>query len=112
MHCSGHGYQSQIFYAFQNIWFHKGQILHINIKHYKLADSFCRKKYRHEGSCIFVSNVMNVRVVIFLKNLGSDKELEISATELVDFKIIVVCIYRFRHSDVKIFLGLLDIIIQ
>jgi hypothetical protein len=42
-----------------------------------------------------------------LKNLRRVKELEISATELVDFKIIVICIYR-AHSDVKIFLGILD----
>jgi hypothetical protein len=62
------------------------------MKHYKLAGSFCRKKDRHGCSCIFVSTVINVREVIFLKNLGRDKELEISATELVDFKIIVICI--------------------
>jgi hypothetical protein len=58
-----------------------------------------------------VRGVINIREVIFLKNLGRDKELEISATELVDFKIIEICIYR-SNSDVKIFLGILDEIIS
>jgi hypothetical protein len=77
-----------------------------------MADSFCRDKDKHGGSCIFVSNVKNVREVTFLKNLGRDKELEISAIELVNFKIIVICIHRSLHSNVKIFLGLLDEIIR
>jgi hypothetical protein len=91
---------------------HKDQILHINFEHYKLANSFCRDKDKHGGSCTFVSNEINVRGVTFLKNLRRDKELEISATELVDFKIIVICIYRSPDSDVKIFLGILDDIIS
>jgi hypothetical protein len=66
------------------------------------------KKDECGSSCRFVSNVINIREVIFLKNLGSDKELEISVTELVDFKIIVICTYRSPHSDVKIFLGIMN----
>jgi hypothetical protein len=50
--------------------------------------------------------------VIFLKNLVRDKELDILATKLVDFKIIVICVYRSPHIDVEIFLGILDEIIS
>jgi hypothetical protein len=44
--------------CFSEYWLQKDQILHINIEHYELADSFCRKKDKHEGPCIFVSNVI------------------------------------------------------
>jgi hypothetical protein len=96
--------------CFSEHWLQMDQILHLNIKHYKLADSFCRKKNKHRGSCIFVSNSVNVREVISLKNLGKDKELEISATGLV-VVVIVICIHRSR-SDVNNFLGILDEIIS
>jgi hypothetical protein len=103
MHFSGHGYQRQISLCFSEHWLQKDQILRTSIEHYKLADSFCRKRVKHRGSCIFVSDVINFGEVVFLKNLGRDKELEISATELIDFKIILICICR-SDSDVKIFL--------
>jgi hypothetical protein len=70
----------------------KDQIAHINIKHYKLADGFCRKRDKNGISCISVWDVINVKEVSFLRNLEREKEL-ISATELVDFKIIAICIY-------------------
>jgi exonuclease III len=41
-------------------------------------------------------------------NLGREKVFEISAIELVDFKIIVVCIYRSPNSNVANFLELLE----
>jgi exonuclease III len=41
-----------------------------------------------------------------------DREFEISAIELVDFKIAVNCIYRSPHSDVKKFLENLEEIIN
>jgi hypothetical protein len=56
-----------------------------------------RDKDKNGGSCIFVSSVINVREVNFLKNLGRDKELEISATKLVDFKFIVICMYVYIY---------------
>jgi exonuclease III len=37
--------------------------------------------------------------------------VEISAIEIVDFKIIVICIYRSPNSDEKTFLGLLEEVI-
>lgn len=48
----------------------------------------------------------------FSKNLGRDREFEISAIELVNFKIAVICIYRSPHSDVKKFLENLEEIIN
>jgi hypothetical protein len=93
--------------CFSEHWLQKDQILYENNEQYNPAEYFCREKGKHGGSCIFVSNVINVREVIFLKNLGRDKELEISTTELFDFKIIVIIIYKSPHGDVKISASLL-----
>jgi hypothetical protein len=38
-----------------------------------------------------------------LKDLCSEKEFEMSATELVEIKCIVICICRAPHSDVYSF---------
>jgi hypothetical protein len=57
-----------------------------------LADNFCRNTDKHGGSCIFVLNELQTRELTSLTNLGREKVSEISATELVDFKITVVCI--------------------
>jgi exonuclease III len=89
-------------------WLHSDQLIYINTEQYKLADSFCRNNEKHGGSCIFVSNGIKTREIIFLTNLERDRVFEISAIELVDFKIIVMCIYRSPNSDEEIFLELLD----
>jgi exonuclease III len=60
------------------------------------------------GSCIFVSNGIKTSEITFLKNLERDRIFEISAIELVDFKIIVMCIYRSPNSNEEIFLELLN----
>jgi hypothetical protein len=54
------------------------------------------------GSCIFVSNVINVREVLFFF-FRKFKELELSVTESVDFKIMVICIYNLLMVMLKPF---------
>ena len=41
-----------------------------------------------------------IKEVKYRKDLCSEKEFEMSAVGLVDFKCILICIYRFRHTDV------------
>jgi hypothetical protein len=53
-------------------------------------------------------NELKTRELTFLTNLGREKVFEISAIELVDFKIIVVCTYRSPNSNVDNFLELLE----
>jgi hypothetical protein len=66
------------------------------------------KKDKHGGSCIFVSNVINVREEISLKNLRRDKNLKYQLLNQLILNYSNLCIYRSPHSDVKIFLGILD----
>jgi exonuclease III len=92
---------------FSEHWLPREQLIHINIVQYKLADNFCRNTDNHGGFCIFVLNELKTRVLTFLMNLSMQKIFEISAIELLDFKIIIVCIYRSLNSNVHNFLELL-----
>jgi hypothetical protein len=46
-----------------------------------------------------------------LKGLGSENDFDMTEVELVDFKIILVCIYRSPHSDCYTFLNKLETVI-
>jgi hypothetical protein len=59
-------------------------------------------------TCIFVSNDLKTRELPFVNNLGRESVFEISAIEVVDLKIIVVCIYRPPNSNKEVFLELLE----
>ena len=43
--------------------------------------------------------------------MGSENDFEMTEVELVDFKFILVCIYRSPHSDFYTFLNKLEIVI-
>jgi exonuclease III len=94
--------------CFSEHWLLSDHFIYTNIEQYKLADKFCRNMDKHGGTCIYVLNDLKISEPTFLRNLGREKVFEISAIELVDFKILIVCIYRSPNSNVEIFLQLLD----
>jgi exonuclease III len=98
--------------CFSEHWFQRNHLIHINIDQYKLADYFCRNIGNHAGSCIFALNELKIRQLPFLKNLGREKVFEISANELIDFKITVVCIYRSPNSNKETFLEVSDEVVN
>lgn len=53
-------------------------------------------------------NDLHIKEVKHRKDLCSEKEFEMSAVELVDFKCILMCIYRFPHSYIYRFLDKLE----
>jgi hypothetical protein len=89
-------------------WLLSDHSIYTNIEQYKLGDKFCRNTDKHGGSCIYVLNELKTSEFTFLRNLRREKVFEISAVGLVDFKIMIVCIYRSLNSNVEIFLQLLD----
>jgi exonuclease III len=89
-------------------WLHRDYLLHINVDQYKLGANFCRTSNRYGGTCIFVSNDLKTRELPFVNNLARESVFEISAIEVVDLKIIVVCIYRSPNSNKEIFFELLE----
>ena len=56
------------------------------------------------GTCIFVPGDLYINEVKYPKDLRREKEFEMSAVGLVDFKGILICIYRFPHTNMYRFL--------
>ena len=69
-------------------------------------------KCSYGGTCILVRDDLYTQEVKYLKDLCSEKEFEISAVELVEFKCLVICISRSPHSVVYRFLGKLEALIR
>jgi hypothetical protein len=81
------------------------QINLINLDEYKLRSQFCRTKKKGGGSCIFVKDVLKTKQIHYLHEIGQEKDFELSAVELLDIKMVIVCIYRSPESDLDEFLA-------
>jgi hypothetical protein len=66
----------------------------------------------HGGACIYVKRGIEVREVNYLQNMSEEKNFEMAAIELVECKIIVVCIYRTPDGNFREFVSKLDLVIQ
>jgi hypothetical protein len=77
-----------------------------------LADKFCGNSDKQGGSCIFVLNELKISELPSLTYIGREKVFEISAIELVDFKIIVVCIRRTSRSNAENLLELSEVTVN
>jgi hypothetical protein len=80
----------------------------LKINNFKLVSKFCRKDFKNGGSCIYINKELNAREITFLNDLCSEKYFELSIVELVEFKWLLICIYRSPHSEVRIFLEKLE----
>lgn len=98
--------------CFTEHWVKEDYLNLIQIDQYKLVNYFSRKKYEHGGSCIYVKNGTRTRELNYLKDLNEEKEFEMSATELVDYGFIILCIYRPPDSNFQNFLKILQSIMQ
>ena len=98
--------------CFTEHWMKEDYLNLIHIDQYKLVNYFSRKKSEHGGSCIYVKNGTKTRELNYLKDLSEEKEFEMSATELVDYEFIILCIYRPQNSNFQNFLKVLESIMQ
>ena len=73
--------------------------------------SFSRSSRNSGGSGIFVRNFLHTKDVDYLKELGSENTSELSAVELIDFNLILVCIYRSPGGNFYEFLHKLESVI-
>ena len=89
------------------------EINNINLDPYKLGTSFCRKKQKHGGACIYVSKSLQFSA-INLEKFHREKDLEICALKLnIQTKnFIIICIYRSPTGDFTYFLTKLEIILN
>jgi hypothetical protein len=93
--------------CFSEHWLNKEHLLQINIDYYKLAANFCRISNKYGGTCIYVLNYIKTKELTFVQNLTREGIIEISAIEIVDRKIIIICIYRPPSSSRECFLQLI-----
>ena len=97
---------------FTEHWLNCHKIHAINISHFTLANAFCRSNSDHSGSCIFLKKGVMTKELNFLNELGKENSFELSVTELVQYAIIVVCIYGSHGGKFDTFLNKLELIIQ
>jgi hypothetical protein len=88
------------------------QISLINLDQYSLGSKFCRTTKKGGGSCIFVRDSLQTKQVRYLSDIGKEKIFELSAVELLDIKMVIVCIYRSPESDFNDFLAKLETVIS
>lgn len=93
-------------------WLKDEQMSLLNIVQYKLVNNYSRISRKGGGSCIWVRNDLNIREVSYLKSLGSDNVFEMSVIQVIDSKLIVICIYRSPHSDFYLFFNKLEVVID
>jgi hypothetical protein len=55
--------------------------------------NFSRISNKYGGTCIFVSNDLKTRELLLVNNLTREGVFEIPAIEVVNLKIILVCMY-------------------
>lgn len=74
----------------------------LSIPNYTLATHFCRDD-RNGGSCILVKNSLKSKPILEILKLNSPNRFECCALELIDHKIIIICIYRIPKYTKEVF---------
>jgi len=83
----------------------------ISIDQFKLVSSFSRSTRLGGGSSIFVKEFIRTKEVVHINRLGCESTFEVSAIELTDFNLIIVCIYRSPDGNFAEFLSRLEEVI-
>jgi hypothetical protein len=80
-------------------WLSEVQLKVLNIDGFRLVSNFSRSQSTSGESCIFTRNTIETKDVQYLRDRGKEKVFEISAIELFDNSIILVCIYRSSDGN-------------
>ncbi|KAL4719506.1 hypothetical protein ACJJTC_006851 [Scirpophaga incertulas] len=86
----------------------------LNMPNFSIGSSFTRKK-RHGGSCILVRNGHRYRTLTEISGHSNTNIIEVSAIELTDHSLIIVCIYRppkTNNEDLDTFFNSLNDILS
>lgn len=75
-------------------WLSASNLKFINLEGYTLVSSYCRKTLAHGGSCIFVKNTVKAIECLEFTDMSTERYCEVSAVELIDFNVLILCIYR------------------
>lgn len=84
----------------------------IHLRGYRLGAAFCRSKQKRGGVCILHNNYITTKELPFLKDLATEKHFEICGLEIIEYRIILVCIYRTPESNINIFFDKLQVLLD
>jgi len=79
--------------CFTEHWLKANQLNSIYIDQFKQVSSFCRSTSTGGGSSIYVKNFLRTKDLVYFNRLLCEKTCELSAIELTDFNLILICIY-------------------
>jgi exonuclease III len=93
-------------------WLREEYIKLISINEFKLTSNFSRSESIHGGTCIYVKHYLQTKEVNYIQGISKEKDFEMSAVEIRDYDMIVVCVYRSPDGDFTIFLSSLESVIK
>ena len=64
----------------------------ISTDKFKLASNFNRSKSDHGGSSIYVKYHVQTKEINYLKVMSKEKDFKMTAVEILDYKLIIVCV--------------------
>lgn len=77
-----------------------------------MGASFCRSKQKRGGVCILHNNSITTKKIPLLNDLASESSFEICGLEIIEYKIILICIYRTPKSNVNVFFDKLQCLLD
>jgi len=73
-------------------WLREENIKLITIDKFKLVSNSSRSKSDHGVSCIYVKHHVQTKEVNHLNGISKEKDFEMTAVEILDYKLIIVCV--------------------
>lgn len=77
----------------------EGYEKHLDLPNYQLAACYARKKSKRGGACILTRNGLQYKELKTISRFSLTGVFECCAIELIDYKIVIVCIYRVPNSS-------------
>jgi len=77
-----------------------------------LTSNFSSSKSIHGGTCIYVKHYLQTKEVNYIKGISKEKDFEMTAVEIPDYDLNVVCVYRSPDGDFSLFLRSLVSVIK
>lgn len=93
-------------------WLSDANLKCISLDKYILISCYCRKQSIHGGSCLYVRDSIKAVNIPELTDLSIELICEISAIHLIDFNLIIICLYRTNLVSVKVFLTHLERVLE
>jgi exonuclease III len=84
----------------------------INTTDFKLVSAFCRSSSDHGGSDIYVTDSLETKEISCFTGISDEKIFEMSLTEMSEYILLIVCVYRSPDGQFDKLLHKLELIIN